>query len=113
MNPCRALETIMQSHREPSSELREELGRLQYQIAQEAATLWVNAEMGFTAGKKFSQTMEGADDSSYMSVFKEGFGVAKAAREAERALLAAAALEASARQPHVSAPRSNGHPYVR
>ena len=54
MNSCRALETIMQSHNEPSSELREELGRLQYQIAQEAATLWVNAEMGFTAGKKFS-----------------------------------------------------------
>ena len=112
MNSCRALETIMQSHSEPSSELREELGRLQYQIAQEAATLWVNAEMGFTAGKKFSQTMEGADDSSYMSVFKEGFGVAKAAQEAERALLAAAALAAAARQPRVSAPRSNGHPYA-
>jgi hypothetical protein len=39
MNSCRALETIMQSHSEPSSELREELERLQYQIAQEAATL--------------------------------------------------------------------------
>ena len=64
MNSCRALETIMQSHSGQSNELREELGWLQYQIAQEAATLWVNAEMGFTAGKKFSQTMEGADDSS-------------------------------------------------
>ena len=47
-----------------------------------------------------------------MSIFKEGFGVAKAAQEAERALLAAAALAAAARQPRVSAPRSNGHPYA-
>ena len=60
------METIMQSHSEPSSELREELERLQYQIAQEAATLWVNAEMGFTAGKKFAQTMEGADGASFI-----------------------------------------------
>ena len=32
MNSCRALEKIMQSHSEPLSALRDELGSLQYQI---------------------------------------------------------------------------------
>ena len=64
MASCRALEKIMLSHSEPSSALREELGSLQYQIAQEGAALWVTADMGFTAGKKFAQTLEGAADVS-------------------------------------------------
>ena len=62
MNSCRALEKITQLHSEQLSELRDELGSLQYQIAQEGAALWVTAEMGFTAGKKFSQILEGAAD---------------------------------------------------
>ena len=48
----------------------------------------MTADMGFTAGKKFSQTLEGAADVSYLSAFTEVLDVAKAAQEAERVLLA-------------------------
>ena len=58
MDSCRALEKMMLSHSEPS--LRVELGSLQYRIAQEAANLWVTADMGISAAKKFAQTLEGA-----------------------------------------------------
>ena len=40
MNSCRTLEKIILSHSEPSSALRDELGSLQWQIAQEGAALW-------------------------------------------------------------------------
>ena len=42
MNSCRSLEKIMLSHSEPSSALRDELGSLQYRIAQEGAALWLD-----------------------------------------------------------------------
>ena len=115
MDSCRALEKMMLSHSEPS--LRVELGSLQYQIAQEAANLWVTADMGFSAARKFAQTLEGAADVSYLTVFKEGLEVAKATQEAERLLhaqqqqAATIAAAAAARQPRASAPRSYGRPY--
>ena len=115
MNSCRALEKVMLSHSEPSSALRDELGSIQYQIAQEGVALWVTADMGFTAGKTFAQTLEGAADVSYLSAFKGVLDKAKAAQEAERVLhaqqQAAAAAAAAARQPRVSPLRGSGRPY--
>ena len=89
----------MLSHSEPLSALRVQLGSLQYRIAQESAGLWVTADMGFTAAKKFAQTLEGAADVSYMSAFKEGLDMAKAAQEAERVLQVQQQATAVARQP--------------
>ena len=93
MSACQVIQALITSPHLDKEAVMKELQRLQGQLAQQATTIFLTAEHGFVAGKKFTQEVAAASDFTYLSAYTSQVEKAVAAQKSANAEAAAQAAK--------------------